>query len=120
MLDPKGETAFVACEDNARVARVALDGDGSSPPVLAKTGADPDVLALDPELGWLYVAAESGDLTVFDTTRPGLSLLGREHPADGSHTVAVDPATHRVYFPLAHGAGGRPTLRIMLPSGLGS
>ncbi len=120
MLDPQADTAFVACEDNTRVARVALEANDSPPPVLAKTGADPDVLALDPALGWLYVAAESGDLTVFDASRPGLNPIGREHPADGSHTVAVDPTTHRVYFPLAHGPNGRPTLRIMLPTGLGS
>jgi DNA-binding beta-propeller fold protein YncE len=118
LLHPDGATAFVACEDDARIARVALAESGGPASVLAPSGADPDVLALDPELGWLYVAAESGDLTVFDVTRPGLVLVGREHPADGSHSVAVDPATHRVYFPLARGPNGAPTLRIMVPSGI--
>jgi DNA-binding beta-propeller fold protein YncE len=117
LLHPDGVTAFVACEDNARLARVALTENGPAL-VLAPTGAAPDVLALDPELGWLYVAAESGDLTVFDVTRPGLVLVGRDHPADGSHSVAVDPTTHRVYFPLGRGATGAPSLRIMLPAGL--
>jgi len=31
-----------------------------------------------------------------------------------AHVVAVDPATHRVYFPLAN-AGGRPVVRVMQP-----
>jgi DNA-binding beta-propeller fold protein YncE len=119
LVPPNSDAAFVACEDNAHLARVPLDANGGAP-ALAPTGASPDVLAFDAGLGWLYVAAESGDLTVFELTRPGFALLGRQHPADASHSVAVDPTTHRVYFPLAHGQNGAPTLRIMQPSGLGS
>ena len=84
--------------------------------VTAATGDGPDVLSIDPGLGWLYVAAESGDLTVFDIGKPGLVLLGHQHPGDNSHTVAVDPATHRVFFPLMVGPKGTPVLRIMRPS----
>jgi hypothetical protein len=29
----------------------------------------------------------------------------------------VDPATHRVFFPLLAGSGGTPVLRIMKPTG---
>ena len=71
------------------------------------------MLGIDPGRGWLYVAAESGDLTVWDITRPGLALVGHDHPGSNSHTVAVDPATHRVFFPLPAG----PVLRIMKPTG---
>jgi len=114
-LHPDGQSAFVACEQNDRLARVAL---GGAPAIsTAPTGAGPDVLALDPGLGWLYVAAESGDLTVFDVNRPGLALVGHDHPGRGSHSVLVDPTTHRVFFPLAAGSTGSPTLRIMRPSG---
>ena len=31
-----------------------------------------------------------------------------------AHVVAVDPATHRIYFPLQN-VGGRPVLRILEP-----
>ncbi|HTQ05462.1 MAG TPA: hypothetical protein VMI54_16475 [Polyangiaceae bacterium] len=117
-LHPDGATAFVACEDDARLARVSLDEGSGATLSLAPTGAEPDVLAQDPSLGWLYVAAESGELSVFDLSRPGLVGLGRQRLAEGSHSVAVDPATHRVFFPLAKGPGGTPVLRIMSPSGL--
>jgi hypothetical protein len=73
-------------------------------------------MSVDAKLGWLYVAAESGDLTVFDLTPPGLTLLGRDHPGSNAHSVAVDPVTHRTFFPLAKGPKGTPVLRIMQPS----
>ena len=37
-----------------------------------------------------------------------------EKLAAGAHAVAVDPATHRVFFPLAS-VDGRPVLRVMRP-----
>ncbi|MFO0617894.1 MAG: hypothetical protein U0414_35215 [Polyangiaceae bacterium] len=115
-LDSKGATALVACEVNAVLARVDLDG--AHEVVTAKVGLGPDVLALDPELGWLYVAAESGDLTVFDLSAAGLAPIDREHPDDHAHSVAVDPASHRVFFPLPTGSSGTPVLRIMKPRGV--
>jgi DNA-binding beta-propeller fold protein YncE len=114
-LHPDRQSALIACENNATLARVDLAG--AHGVATAPTGSDPDVLSIDPGLGWLYVAAESGDLTVFDLARPGLALVGHDAPGPDSHTVAVDPATHRVFFPLMSGPGGRPVLRIMRPAG---
>ena len=113
-IHPDGKSALVACEGNSKLARVALDG--SHALSLAASGADPDVLAIDAGLGWLYVAAESGDVRIFDLTKPGLVTIGREQPGNASHSVAVDPATHRVFFPLAVGPRGAPVLRIMRPA----
>jgi hypothetical protein len=59
----------------------------------------------------------SSDLTVFDLQKPGVVLLGHDKPGANSHSVAVDPATHRVFFPLQAGPNGTPVLRIMKPSG---
>jgi len=114
-LHPDGHSAFIACESNAVLARVELDG--AHAVTTAPTGSGPDVLSLDPELGWLYVAAESGDLTVFDVTRPGVVLLGHDHPGSHAHSVSVDPKTHRVFFPLMVGPQGSPVLRVMRPTG---
>lgn len=114
-LHPDGASALVACEGNDRLARVSLAAPHAV--VTAPVGAGPDVLAVDPGLGWLYVAAERGDLTIFDLGRPGLVLAGRERPGDGAHTVAVDPATHRVFLPLMRGPSGGPMLRILRPVG---
>jgi DNA-binding beta-propeller fold protein YncE len=117
-LHPDGRSALVACEDNDVVARVDLNG--AHAVTTARTGSGPDVLAIDPTLGWLYVASESGDLVVFDIARPGLIAIDHEHPGDGAHSVAVDPATHWVFFPLRAGAAGTPVLRIMKPQKLTS
>ncbi len=114
-LHPDGQSAFVACEQNDMLARVDLGG--AHAVATAPTGSGPDVMSIDPGLGWLYVAAESGDLTVFDITKPGVSLVGHDAPGAHSHSVAADPATHRVFFPLLAGPSGTPVLRIMRPSG---
>jgi DNA-binding beta-propeller fold protein YncE len=110
---PDGRSAFVACEGNDVLARVPLEGGGDV--VVADTGAGPDVLSIDPGLGWIYVAAESGDLTVFDIAQDGLVRIDAETPAASAHSVQVDPATHRVYFPLTSGEDSGPVLRIMRP-----
>jgi hypothetical protein len=112
-IHPDAKSALIACEGNSKIVRVNLDGRHALE--IAASGAGPDVLAIDPSLGWLYVAAESGDLEVFDIGKPGLVSIDSEHPGDGSHSVAVDPATHRVFFPLVQGARGTPVLRIMRP-----
>ena len=114
-LHPDHQSAFIACESNGALARVDLSGTHAV--VTAPTGGGPDVLCIDPGLGWLYVAAESGDLTVFDINKPGVALVGHDHPGASSHTVAVDPDTHRVFFPLMSGTKGTPVLRIMKPTG---
>jgi hypothetical protein len=67
------------------------------------TGAGHDVLSIDATRGWLYVAAESGDLTIWDITQPGTALVGHDDPGDNAHSVAADPASHRVFFPLPLG-----------------
>jgi DNA-binding beta-propeller fold protein YncE len=74
---------------------------------------DVDVLAFDAGLSRLYAASETGTVAVFalaaDRT---LTELGRGFIGPNAHTVAVDPASHRVYFPLAN-IGGHPVLRVM-------
>ena len=57
------------------------------------------------------------EVTVFDTSSAGLQLVGHHTPGPKAHTVAVDPATHRVFFPLPAGASGKPTLRVLRPTG---
>lgn len=114
-IHPDGKSALIACEGNSKVARVELEGAHAID--LAPSGADPDVLAIDAGLGWLYVAAESGDVRVFDLQKPALVTIGREHPGGASHSVAVDSSTHHVFFPLAVGSRGSPVLRIMRPAG---
>jgi len=110
-LDVAARLAFVAGEENAKLAVVDL----AAMNVLAtySVGEDPDVLAFDPGLKWLYVSAESGQVTVFRVNGKSLVSVGR-FSMPHAHTVSVDPETHLVYFPLQN-IDGHPVLRIMRP-----
>ena len=112
VIDAPQRLAFVACEGNARL--LVFDLNTMRVIESHEVGDDPDVLAFDPGLNRLYVASESGVVTVFQERGRVLEPLG-EYRAPAAHTVAVDPATHRVYLPLTN-VGGRPVLRILLPS----
>lgn len=74
-----------------------------------------DVLAFDPGLQRLYAASETGMVAVFAVAADrSVSEIGRGLLGPNAHSVAVDPTTHRVYFPLENVAG-RPVLRVMEP-----
>ena len=111
-LDVAWRIAFVAGEGNHSLAMVDLN----TMKILDthQVGDDPDVLAYDPGLQRLYVSAESGTVTIFHTSHRTLTLLGTFHMPH-AHTVAVDPQTHLVYFPLEN-VDGHPLLRIMQPA----
>lgn len=61
----------------------------------------------------LYVSAESGTVTVFQSNDTSLILLG-SFVMPHAHTISVDPKTHLVYLPLEN-VNGLPFLRIMRP-----
>jgi DNA-binding beta-propeller fold protein YncE len=111
-VDAPRRLAFVACENNARLVVVDLKTHRATQTLTVGDG--PDVLALDPSLHRLYVAAESGVVAVFDEQGRRLNKHGLSLLAPSAHSVAADPATHLVYFPLEN-VGGRPVLRIMAP-----
>ena len=110
-VDPARNLLFVADEEKAELFVLELP----SMRVLSRhpVGGDPDVLAVDPELGLLYVACEAGVVNVFKENGQVLSSLG-ELRIPHAHTVAVDPATHRVYLPIER-LDGRPMLEIYRP-----
>jgi DNA-binding beta-propeller fold protein YncE len=111
-LDAARRLAFVACERNARL--LVVDLKRRRVIQTFTVGAVPDVLALDASLHRLYVAAESGVVAVFAEQGRKLLKLGQALLAPTAHSVAVDPSTHLVYFPLEN-VGGGPVLRIMAP-----
>ncbi|MGW4400347.1 YncE family protein [Amycolatopsis nivea] len=107
-LDEAARLAFVACDGNAALLTVDLNSGkvlGQNP-----VGQNPDVLAYDPGAHRLFVAAESGTVTVLELHGRALSVAGAGHLADGAHVVAVDPGSHRSFFPVPAGADGRPAL----------
>ena len=54
-------------------------------------------------------------VTIFHLQGNRLRLLGRSYFAYEAHSVAVDPRTHKVYFPLQD-VGGIGVMRIMGPT----
>lgn len=114
LVDAPRRLAFVACDGNATLLTLDLKSwkvTGSN-----EVGDDPDVLSFDGSLRRLYVAAERGVVSVFGERGRRLVKLGQSFLAPSAHTVAVDPTTHMVYFPLEQGTAGHPQLLVMAPS----
>ena len=116
LIDSARRLAFVACDGNATL--LTLDLRTEKVTGVDSVGSSPDVLALDETLHRLYVSAESGTVAVFQETAHGLTKLGMAFLTNEAHTVAADPRTHLVYFPLEVGSKGGPQLLIMKATGI--
>lgn len=112
LISPQRRLAFIACDGSARL--LVLDLSSRAEPAALLTGEDPDVLALDDKRGLLYVASESGVLSVYKVEDRRVTLLGQGDVGDNAHTVSVDPETGLVYLPIRN-LGGHPALKIMAP-----
>lgn len=111
-LDIPRHLAFIASEDRNQL--LVLDLAARKITGHFPLGAGPDVLAFDPGSRRLYVASESGTLSIFREGESGIVEEGRPRVGPNAHVVAVDPATHLVYLPLKD-VDGHPLLRIMEP-----
>jgi len=107
-ISPDRPLVFVACQNNAKL--VVMNLQRMSVTESYDVGAVPDVLAFDAPRRVLYVAAESGPATAFSETDTGLKSLAQQNVGPNAHSMAVDPDTGHVYFPLAN-FGGQPMLR---------
>jgi DNA-binding beta-propeller fold protein YncE len=116
LIEDATRKALVTCEDSAQL--IVLDLTTFEATANYPVGDGPDVLAFDPVLARLYVASESGVVSLFQEGAGGLELLG-QLSMPHAHSVAVDPGTHLVYVPLEN-VDGRPVLRIMAPAPAGS
>jgi YVTN family beta-propeller protein len=110
LIDDRHRLAYIACEDNATL--VVFDLRKLSQKQTVPIGRDPDVLAYDDGRSTLYVASESGTVTMLDATNDGVRKIAEGFLAENAHVVAVDERTHRVYFPLLE-PNGTPLLRVM-------
>ena len=113
IVNSRRALGYVACDGND----VMLTVDLTNGRVLNQqpVAHDPDVMAIDAEMNRLYVAGGSGDLSTYDIAAPSVpKSLGNVFVAYGAHTVAVDPATHQLYFALAN-LNGYASLRVLAP-----
>jgi DNA-binding beta-propeller fold protein YncE len=112
-IAPGAAIGYIACDAND----VLLAVDLTTGHILGRwpVAHDPDVLAVDPESKRLYVATESGTLSTFDITHASSPIVLRDvFVGENAHSVAVDPITHRLYFPLAN-LHGHSILRVLSP-----
>jgi len=114
LIDSPRRLAFITCDGNATLLTISLRTMKITGTY--KVGSSPDVLAFDSSLRRLYVSAESGVVGVFAETAHSLRPLGLAFLAAEAHTVAVDPTTGLVYFPLQAGSTGKPQLLVMKPT----
>lgn len=112
-IDAPARLAFVACEGNDKL--LVLDLASRKVLTTFDVAKDPDVLAFDPALGWLYVAGESGQVSILKVQGKTVSALATAWFGPNAHVVAVDPATHEALFPLKP-PHGTPMLRITRPN----
>jgi YVTN family beta-propeller protein len=110
LIDSPNRLAFVGCDENARL--LVFDIESMNVIATYTVGDTPDVLTFDHNWHILYVASESGIVSMFLEQGRQLQKVGESPLAPGAHAVAVDSASHQVYFPLAD-AGAGPVLRIM-------
>jgi YVTN family beta-propeller protein len=111
-IDPRDHLAFVACQGNDKL--LVFDMRAKRVVQSFEIGSDPDVLAFDPAPGTLYVAGEAGIVSMFSVRGSNVTKIGEGRLGPNAHVVAVDPVTHRSYFPLKN-VGGQPVLRVMEP-----
>lgn len=109
-LDSERRLAFLSCEDNDLMTVFRLD---THQPIAyfpqAKGG---DVIAFDPGLKRIYVACYDGAISVFQEDNPShFQKLGDVPVQRKVHSLAIDPATHRVYAPEEQ-ENGAPAARI--------
>jgi len=105
LLDDDHHRAYIACEDNAML--LVFDLKAHTAGQVLPIGDGPDVLAYDREQSFLYVAAESGTISMLAATADGLTKIGEGYLDKNAHIVAVDQRTHRLYFPVLSTSGPR-------------
>lgn len=113
LIEPRQRLAFVVCEGNARL--LVVDMQTMQVISSATVGAEPDVLAFDDELRILYVASESGVVAIFKEEGRTLHKISQAFLAPHAHSVAIEPASHRAYFPIQN-QSGHPVLLVMEPT----
>ena len=110
LIDAERRIAFIACEGNDTL--IALDLESRTVLGTFPVGSGPDVLAADPDNGRVYVASESGTLSIFEVRARTVTKTFEGFLGPNAHVVATDPARRLAYFPLKNSNGG-PVLRIV-------
>jgi DNA-binding beta-propeller fold protein YncE len=112
-IDATQNRAYISCQGDNKLIVFNLQSHQEEAVFPVKEG--PDVLAFDRELNLLYVACESGGVSLFKAENGKLTKQGDVDVGPNPHTVSVDSETHKAYFALKN-VNGSPVLRIMVPN----
>lgn len=111
-LDSEHRLAFLSCEENDMMTVFRLDT--HQPVAFFPQAKGGDVIAWDPGLRRIYVACYEGAISVFQEDGSAqIRKLGDVRAEKKVHSLAVDPATHRVYVPEQE-YNGAPAARIII------
>jgi DNA-binding beta-propeller fold protein YncE len=111
-LDPEHHRAFLSCEGNNLMTVFNLDT--YAPIAFLEMAAGPDVIKFDPGLRRIYAACSTGAISVFQMDDADHYRKLEDFPVEKRvHSLAVDPATHRVYAPEQE-EGGQPVARMIV------
>jgi DNA-binding beta-propeller fold protein YncE len=111
-VDSEHHRAFLLCSRNKTLTVFALDIHKAIAHFPIPDGAD--VVKFDPGLGRIYVACSSGFISVFDAQAGDRYRKLEDFAVQKMvHSLAVDPASHRVYTPEQE-ENGRPVARMVV------
>jgi DNA-binding beta-propeller fold protein YncE len=111
-IDSAQHRAFLLCGGNRTFTVVALDSRRAIAHFPLPAGAD--VVKFDPGLGRIYAACSSGFISVFQERDADHFDKIEDFPVQKLvHSLAVDPATHRVYAPEQE-EDGKPVARMVV------
>ena len=111
-INSKYRLAFIACEDNNKL--LVLDLNDKHVINTFEVSPQPDVIATDETLNLLYIASESGGLSVFSVENGKIFKIKDIFIHKKAHTIAVDQSTHELFFPI-ESYNGKPTLMVYKP-----
>lgn len=99
-IDIAHHRLFSVCE---RDVMVVLDGLSGRQVARVAIGSGPDAAAFDSDLGFVFSSNGSdGSLTVIHQDAPDTyRVVATVQTQKGARTMALDPATHRIYLPTA-------------------
>jgi DNA-binding beta-propeller fold protein YncE len=111
-VDSEHHRAFLLCGGNRTLTVFALDAHKAIAHFPLPEGAD--VVKYDPGLGRAYAAASSGFISVVQEQDADHFRKIEDFPVQKLiHSLAVDPATHRVYAPEQE-EDGKPVARMVI------
>ena len=111
-LDAEHRRAFLVCEESNQLAVFDLDQHKTIASLAIPEGGD--VVKFDAGLGRVYVACYSGAIAVIhEDDRSHFRKLEDFKVQPKVHSLAVDPATHRLYAPEEQ-EDGKPVARMMV------